>query len=108
MEIKILIRTLIALFIAAPAFWLTMRYNMHMFQLNGYKNGEHVHWIKKNIRQQWVLLFGLVLGILRLFLPALALDIVMDLALLLILAVYRAMKLLNTKKKLVYTARMKR
>ena len=108
MEVKILIRTLIALFIAAPAFWLTMRYNMHMFQLNGYKNGEHVHWIKKNIRQQWVLLFGLVLGILRLFLPALALDIVMDLALLLILAVSRAMKLRNTKKKLVYTARMKR
>ena len=29
-----IIRTLITLALTIPAFWLTMRFNMHMFQLN--------------------------------------------------------------------------
>lgn len=103
-----LIRTMIMAFLSIPAFFLTMRYNMHMFQLNGYKNSEHIHWLKKNMRQQWLLLFGLVLGIVRVVFPVLALDILCYLTLLLIILVYHAMKRLNTKKKLVYTARVKR
>ncbi|MBR1770981.1 MAG: UDP-N-acetylmuramoyl-tripeptide--D-alanyl-D-alanine ligase [Lachnospiraceae bacterium] len=102
------IRTLITAVLSVPAFWLTMRYNMHMFQLNGYKNGEHVHWLKKNLRQQWLLVFGMILGIARIILPVMALDVVGYLTLVLILLVYRAMKRLNTKKKLVFTARVKR
>lgn len=103
-----IIRTVIALVLSVFAFFLTMRYNLHMFQLNGYKNDEHMYWLKKNIRQQWLLVFGLILGILRVIFPCLALDIVNDLVLLLIILVYSAMKRLNTKKKLVYTARVKR
>ena len=102
------IRTLITAVLSIPAFLLTMRYNMHMFQLNGYKNVEHINWLKKNIRQQWLLLFGILLAILRIILPYMALDIVTYLILLLIILVYNAMKRLNTKKKLVYTARVKR
>ncbi|MBP3205738.1 MAG: UDP-N-acetylmuramoyl-tripeptide--D-alanyl-D-alanine ligase [Lachnospiraceae bacterium] len=102
------IRTLIAAVFAVPAFYLTFRYNMHMFQLNGYKNGEHINWLKKNIRQQWILVFCVLLGICRIFLPVLALDIVGYLTLLLIFVVYRAMKHMKSKKKLVYTARVKR
>nr|MBQ8251868.1 UDP-N-acetylmuramoyl-tripeptide--D-alanyl-D-alanine ligase [Lachnospiraceae bacterium] len=85
-----------------------MRYNMHMFQLNGYKNGEHVSWIKKNIRMQWVLLFGIILGLVRFFVPFLIADIICYLHLLLIITVYNAMKHMTTKKKLVYTPRVKR
>ena len=102
------IRTLITAVLSIPAFFLTMRYNMHMFQLNGYKNVEHINWLKKNIRQQWLLLFGILLAVLRIILPYMALDIVTYLILLLIILVYNAMKRLNTKKKLVYTARVKR
>lgn len=102
------IRTLIAAVLAVPAFYLTFRYNMHMFQLNGYKNGEHINWLKKNIRQQWLLVFGILLGVLRIALPVLVLDIVEYLTLLLIFVVYRAMKHMKSKKKLVYTARVKR
>ena len=91
-----------------PAFYFVMRYNMHMFQLNGYKNGEHINWLKKNIRQQWLLLFGIILGVLRTVFPVLALDIFQYLTFILIILVYRAMKRLNTKKKLVYTPRVKR
>lgn len=104
----LMIRTLIALLLSGYAYFLTMRHNMHMFQLNGYKNDEHIRWIKKNLRQQWLLGFLLVLGVIRLLVPALAVDIFLYLTLYLIIIVYRAMRRLNTKKKLVYTARVKR
>lgn len=103
-----LIRIIIAVFLAVPAYFLVMRYNLHMFQLNGYKNGEFVHWLKKNIRQQWLVLWAGAVGILRLLFPWLFFDIVEYLTLLLMIAVYNAMKRLRTKKRLVYTARVKR
>ncbi len=103
-----IVRTIIAAILSAYSIFLTMRHNMHMFQLNGYKNDEHINWIKKNLRQQWLLGFGMVFGIIRLFLPFTAVDIIIYLTLLLDILVYRAMRRLNTKKKLVYTARVKR
>lgn len=102
------IRTLIMLVLAIPALFLTMRYNMHMFQLNGYKNSEHINWQKKNIRQQWLLFFALALGIIRLIFPYIGIDIICYLTLGLIILVYNAMKRMNVKKKLVYTPRVKR
>ncbi|MBP5282172.1 MAG: UDP-N-acetylmuramoyl-tripeptide--D-alanyl-D-alanine ligase, partial [Lachnospiraceae bacterium] len=114
-----IIRTIIAAVLAIPAYAYAMRYNMHMFQLNGYKNDEHPKWLKKNLRQQWLLVFTGILGILRVlaaFLPDgiakdIALwttDILAILTLLLVRLVYRAMKRLNTKSKFNYTPRVKR
>ena len=103
-----IVRTAIAAVLSLYAGFLTMRHNMHMFQLNGYDNTEHINWLKKNIRQQWLLVFSLALGILRVFLPYLAVDIIIYLTLLLIIVVYRAMRRLYTKKPLVFTARVKR
>lgn len=102
------VRLVIAAVLSIFAFYLTMRYNMHMFQLNGYKNGEHVHWLKKNLRQQWVLAAGFVLGAVQVIFPLPGIEIAEYVWLLLILTVYRAMKRMNTKKKLVYTPRVKR
>ena len=45
-----IIRVLIAVVLAVPAYFYTMRYNIHMFQQNGYKNKEHLHWLKKKFR----------------------------------------------------------
>lgn len=104
----IIIQTLIGLLLFGAARFMAVRYNMHMLQLNGYKNGEHLHWLKKNISHQWLLIFGTVLGAVRFILPSLALDIVCFLTLYLIFLVFRAMKRLNTKKKLVFTPRVKR
>lgn len=103
-----IVRTGITVLLSIYAVFLVMRHNMHMFQLNGYKNDEHIWWLKKNIRRQWLLGFGLVLGILRLFFPLLILDILIYLCLYLDIKVFQAMKRLNNKKKLVYTARVKR
>ena len=113
-----LIRTLITAILAAGAFWLTMRYNMHMFQLNVYMNGEQRAWIRKNFRLQWILVFAMGLGIVRMLLTltaagsdgwlAWAADILVWLTLAVIILVYRIMKDMNQKKKLVFTARVKR
>ena len=101
-------RTVITIILFIPAFFLAMRYNMHMFKLNGYKNGEHLNRLKKNLRQQWLLIFTFCLGLIRFFLAWLVLDILLYLTLLLVSLVYNAMRRLNTKKKLVYTARVRR
>lgn len=103
-----LIRTIIMAVLSIPAFYLAMRYNMHMFQLNGYKNGEHINWLKKNIRQQWLLVFNIIVGLIRVLFPCIAVDVLVYLTLLLDWLVYNAMKRMNTKKKLVFTARVKR
>ena len=103
-----LIRLLIAIVFFIPAFFLTMRYNLHMFQLNGYKNGEHIDWLKLHWKQQWLLCLAGVLGILRIFLTHVVVDIFGFITFALIIPVYLAFKKSNTKKKLVYTARVKR
>lgn len=103
-----IIRVIIAVAMAVYATSLTLRHNLHMFQLNGYKNGEHIHWLKKNLRQQWLLYFGLTVGVVRLFFPALGLDILIYLTLFMDILVYRALHRLNNKTPLKYTARVKR
>lgn len=103
-----IVRMLIAAGLSIYAWFLTMRHNLHMFQLNGYKNDEHIHWIRKNLRQQWLLGFGMGLGIIRIIFPYTVIDILIYITLLLDILEYRAMRRLNTKKKLVYTARVKR
>lgn len=103
-----IITTIIICILSAYALSLALRHNMHMFQLNGYKNDEHIHWLIKNKRQQWLLYFAFVLGVIRLFLKALAFDIFIILTLVMIVLVYRAIMRLNNKKKLVYTPRVKR
>lgn len=103
-----IIRTIIAMMLSVYALFLVSRHNMHMLQLNGYKNDEHINWIKKNLRQQWLLYWGFALGVVRLFFAPLVLDIVIYITLILYILVYKAMRRLNTKKPLKYTARVKR
>ena len=101
-------RTIIAAVPALYALFLAMRHNMHMFQLNGYKNDEHIMWLKKNIKRQWLLIFAAVCALFRIVFCVAALDILIYLTLIMIILVYRALRRLNNKKKLVFTARVKR
>ncbi len=109
------ILSLITAALAVPAFWLTMRYNMHMFQLNVYMNGEQRAWIRKNFHLQWILVFAMVLGVAGMLVPftgvswAIYLVIILCwLTLAVIILVYRVMKQMHQKKKLVFTPRVKR
>ena len=111
-----IIRDLISLLLGIPAFWLVLRYNMHMFQLNTYMNNEQREWLRRNSHLQWILSFAVILGIIRLagraFISApwlgLAGDILIWLTFLVIILVYRLMKEMNSKKPLKFTPRVKR
>ena len=110
-----IIRTLITLVLAIPAFWLALRYNMHMFQLNGYINREQRDWLRRNRHLQWILRFGMILGLVRMLIPAtlygvidIVLDVLIWLTLIVIILVYRLMVEMNSKKPLKFTPRVKR
>lgn len=91
-----------------PAFLYVLRYNLHMFQLNGYKNGEHIHWIKKNVSRQYLLILIGISGILSMCLPGSVTLFLQAACALICMKYYLYLKKTNTKKKLVYTARVKR
>ncbi len=110
-----IVRTLITLVLAVPAFWLTLRYNMHMFQLNTYMNNEQRAWLSKNRHLQWILKFAIALGLVRALIPRawygwldIALDVIIWLTLAVIILVYRLMVEMNSKKPLKFTPRVKR
>ncbi len=103
-----MIRIVITVILCTIAMLHVMRHNMHMFQLNGYKNNEQLTWLKRNARQQWLLVALAVMGCIRFFVDWLALDIFIWILLWLTILVYKALKRLNTKKKLVFTPRVKR
>ena len=102
------IRMIISAIIAIIAYRYTLIYNLHMFQLNGYKNKEHINWLKKYKKRQWVLGVALILGALDIALPGVITDIISLLWFFLIVVVYQALCGMSQKKPLKYTARVKR
>ena len=85
-----------------------MRYNVHMFQLNGYKNVEHFNWIKKNHRKQGLLYVLAVIGIISIIFKSVIVYVFEVIFMLIALKYFMYLKSSNTKKKLVYTNRVKR
>lgn len=103
-----LAEVIINVILAIPVFYLVMRYNLHMFQLNGYKNNEQRAWIGKNVRKQMLLILPGVTGIfLTVFLKD-WLQIVLCICWLIILKYYGYLKKSKAKKKLVFTKRVQR
>ena len=92
----------------AITFWGVMRYNLHMFQLNGYKNKEHFRWLLKNIRHSLILLPILVPGVILVFSFKLYIAIIMFVVYGVLAAYFIRQRIINTKKKLVFTNRVKR
>lgn len=104
MKIMLAIQMVFALCAAC----FVMRYNMHMFQLNGYKNTEHFSWMKKNMRKQGLLLADLLAGLLAAVFTNAVMALFSLLCTFITIWYYRLLKRNNTKKKLVYTNRVKR
>ena len=108
------ITTIVLLVLAIPTALLVARYNLHMFQLMGYKNMEHVGWLKKNWKKQALLPVNAVVGLAAVFVNCyptwLAMTVLIVLAVvdLIICKYYGYLRQSNTKKKLVYTMRVKR
>lgn len=98
--------------LGGAAFYMVMRYNLHIFQLNGYKNGEHLSWLKKNLRRQAVLFAEGILGMVTLFMKNQTVRMIFMVLLIIMTAItlryYIYLKKTNTKKKLVFTKRVQR
>ncbi|MDE6531570.1 MAG: UDP-N-acetylmuramoyl-tripeptide--D-alanyl-D-alanine ligase [Lachnospiraceae bacterium] len=103
-----LAEVIISIILAIPVFYLVMRYNLHMFQLNGYKNNEQRSWIKKNLRKQLMLIFPGLAGVFLMIFPADWLRIVLCIYWLIVIKYYSYLKKNNSKKKLVFTKRVQR
>ena len=94
--------------ISLPAFWLVLRYNMHIFQINGYKNDEHVRWLKSNWYKQSSVLIICIAGALACLLPGYISFFIFAAAAIIIIWYFNFLRKYHTKKKLVFTLRVKR
>ncbi len=93
--------------------WLALRYNTHMLQLNGYKNNEHLKWLGKEYKRQAFCRFYTVLALLNSLLYIFWIHAGWLIILEIVYAVipiigFSLLKKSNTKKKLVFTKRVKR
>ncbi len=86
-----------------------MRYNIHMLQQNGYKNGSQIHWLRNNgDRQRFLTLYRIPLYLIVFLGRFPAAVIAASVFSLPSLTGYVLLKKYNTKKKLVFTKRVKR
>lgn len=98
----------IGLILFSLAFWGVMRYNLHMFQLNGYKNKEHGRWIIKNLKNQLILAAVLFASAITAVWNIILTAIVFYIVLIGVMAYYFYLRKTNVKKKLVFTKRVNR
>ncbi len=97
---------LIGFALALFAWICILKYNMHMFQLNGYKNDEWRRWLSKNSATQRLLYAAIIpLAFSHFIIVARILAAIISLILIIN---YISFEKGATKKKLVYTARVKR
>lgn len=94
--------------LAVCAYLLVLRYNLHMFQLNGYKNKEYARWLKKNWNKQSSTLIPLVLGILAAVFLHWAAVVLLMCGYAVIVWYFDFLRRFHKKKKLVYTNRVQR
>ncbi|MBE5937834.1 MAG: UDP-N-acetylmuramoyl-tripeptide--D-alanyl-D-alanine ligase [Lachnospiraceae bacterium] len=104
-----MVGALVALYIVgALSLFFVMRYNLHMFQLNGYKNDEQFHWLIINKGKQALLILVAVMAAILFFVCNVVTVIISIIIMLIVLKYYTFLRSVNTKKKLVYTMRVRR
>lgn len=108
MQTAILIFEIVTAVLQLVSIFFILRYNLHMLQLNGYKNDEQMTWLSKNPRKQVLLYVSVAFVVPLVITLALPCFILYDLYLLIVIRYYLYLRKVNTKKKLVYTMRVKR
>lgn len=104
----ILILIIIGIVLEGFLWWYVCRYNMHMFQLNTYRNGEMKPWLKQNWKRQGVLILQGLLVILGGLLRNPVLLVISYLLTGFSIYYFHFLKRYLKKKKLVFTMRVKR
>ncbi|MDD5866726.1 MAG: UDP-N-acetylmuramoyl-tripeptide--D-alanyl-D-alanine ligase [Lachnospiraceae bacterium] len=103
-----LILLLIGILLEAILSWYVCRYNMHMFQLNTYRNREMLPWLRQNWKRQGVLILQGLLLVLGGLLKNPVLLIISYFLTGFSIYYFRFLKRYLKKKKLVFTMRVKR
>ena len=85
-----------------------IKFNLHMFQLNGYKNKVHFTWLQQNSGKQRPLIIHLIGAILIVVWPIMIVYVLLLIGALIVLSYYYSLSRVKAKKKLVYTHRVKR
>ncbi len=98
----------IVLLATAWAFWYTMRYNLHMFQLNEYNNKEQGKWIGQFHGKQRILLAVLICGAINILRPNIWTLILQVIFVGIANWYFQYLKSVKAKKGLVFTSRVKR
>jgi len=80
--------------------------NMHMFQLNSYKAGTHLKWIKKFLVKQWSQMTVIIFALLACFFDDTVLHITLSVVFIIFIFANKPLK--GAKKPLVYTSRVYR
>lgn len=94
--------------VSAVAFWFVLRLNLHMFQQNSYKPGEHRDWLLKNRAKQRVLYPVFLLQVLAGGVMHPVTAVLATLSSGICLFYYVTLSRQKAKKKLVFTDRVKR
>ena len=95
----------ITLLLAIAPIFLIARYNLHMLQLNGYVNSEHLTWINENFNKQWLLIALCITGVVQIVATLIPVLVIGWLFVSLSFVIYRLMKEMNSKKPLHFTTR---
>jgi len=85
-----------------------IKFNLHMFQLNGYKNKVHFTWLQQNRGKQRPLIIHLIGAILIVVWPIMTVYVLFLIGAIIVLSYYYSLSRVKAKKKLVYTHRVKR
>ena len=99
---------IVGLMVFILTFIYELKYNLHMFQLNGYKNNVHFTWLQQNKGKQSILIIHLFSTILMVVWPILAVVFLLIIGTLIVFSYYYSLSRAKVKKKLVYTPRVKR
>ncbi len=108
MKIAMLIFEILSALMTILTYLLVLRYNLHMLQLHGYKNDEQLNWLSSHTGKQAYLYVSAPILLATIFFWKLPCFIVYVLYLWIAIKYFGYLRIANTKKKLVFTMRVKR
>ncbi len=106
MPLMVRIILIMQIVISAAVWYFVMRYNMHMFQLNSYKNMEQMRWLRRNYKREGVLVIPFILGTATGIYPVIPVSVIFLMIHAFVLYYFIFLRRYHNKKRLVFTTRV--
>ncbi|MCQ2521819.1 MAG: UDP-N-acetylmuramoyl-tripeptide--D-alanyl-D-alanine ligase [Lachnospiraceae bacterium] len=108
MKVATIVFEILSAGLAILTYLLVLRYNLHMLQLHGYKNDEQMNWLSEHPGKQALLYVSVPILLCTILFMNLPCFIVLTLYLWICVKYFGYLRIANTKKKLVFTMRVRR